>query len=1052
MRSSIFPSAIGSALFALMALANVSAADEGSDLLDLRTQVLDLRTAGRSREALPPAQRLAERAEQVFANQLQNLGVCVEALGLVYWDLGEYAKAAVLLQRVLSIREEIFGRNHSEVAVALSNLGLVYWNQGRYVEAEQAHRRALKIREQQLGMKHQEVGVSLNNLGLVLYAQGRYTEVEPLYLKCQAIWEETLIKDHPNLAMIYNNLANLFSSQSRYAEAERSYQRALAIREKLFGKDHPGVAATLNNLADLYTTQSRYAEADVLCRRALTLLEKSLGNEHPHVAVILNTLANLSARQGRPLEEVRFNQRALAIKEKTLGKEHPEVAKSLNNLALNLYYEGNYAEAKPLYQRALAILENAFDKEYVGVAILLDNLARLSSAQGEYAEAEQIFQRALTIREKAVGKDSLEVADTLVNMSESFFKQQQFAKAEPPAERAVAILDLVDAGAWDRFRGYSVRARLRWRMQKQNEAMKDLNHALDLIEQVRGQTSGGEAGLAQLFASSTFSEAYESMMDWQRELGNAGQVLTTIERCRARSLVDQLTTANIDLLAGVPADEATALHKRQATAKTALAQLEKQVDSMRADKETAEAPRVQKIKELESKLSVARDEVVQAYRAIRNASPVYRQMVGKDFKPSSLAEIQSRLVGADGLLLEHYLGATAGYVVIVPPAGNDARVELLSVSEDQGAVLGVKPGPLTETRMRAILSNEAGTGLLQQLRNASKAEAMTGRLAALWQVLVPETERKLLVEGQLKRCIVIPDAALAAFPFDTLVVEPGEPPKYWLDVGPPIVTAPSATLLMNLSESKANAEENSSNLPKKSALLSVADPNYGVPSVDAGLALVELSARSRYGVLRGDLKSLPFTGWECSWVTETFRKAGFDAGALQKAGAREASVRMYAPGRKYLHFACHGLVDQSHGNLFGALALTPGPNGAADPADDGFLTLAEIYELNLRGTELSILSACDTNFGPNQRGEGAWSLSRGFLVAGSKRVIASNWLVDDEAGASLISVFCSSVVKGKQSDQLDYAAGLQAAKRWVRGHEKWKSPYFWGTFVLVGPY
>src|SRR6185503_16267466 len=109
----------------------------------------------------------------------------------------------------------------------------------------------------------------------------------------------------------------------------------------------------------------------------------------------------------------------------------------------------------------------------------------------------------------------------------------------------------------------------------------------------------------------------------------------------------------------------------------------------------------------------------------------------------------------------------------------------------------------------------------------------------------------------------------------------------------------------------------------------------------------------------------------------------------------------------------HGLVDQSYGNLFGALAVTPGPAGAADPADDGFLTLAEIYELVLHAAELSILSACDTNYGPQQQGEGVWSLARGFLVAGSKRVVASNWLVDDEAAATLIYYFANNVAQGE---------------------------------------
>ena len=73
-------------------------------------------------------------------------------------------------------------------------------------------------------------------------------------------------------------------------------------------------------------------------------------------------------------------------------------------------------------------------------------------------------------------------------------------------------------------------------------------------------------------------------------------------------------------------------------------------------------------------------------------------------------------------------------------------------------------------------------------------------------------------------------------------------------------------------------------------------------------------------------------------------------------------------------------------------------------------------------------------------------------MAGSRRVVASNWLVDDEAAASLISYFCSSIARARRAGRPpDYAAALHKAKRWVRQQEKWKSPYYWGTFVLVGP-
>jgi CHAT domain-containing protein len=229
------------------------------------------------------------------------------------------------------------------------------------------------------------------------------------------------------------------------------------------------------------------------------------------------------------------------------------------------------------------------------------------------------------------------------------------------------------------------------------------------------------------------------------------------------------------------------------------------------------------------------------------------------------------------------------------------------------------------------------------------------------------------------------------------------------------------------------------------AVLTVGDPTYpGVAS--------HVPESSRFGAAGVSLNALPFSGVESNWVKAVFDPAGLVTGRLIKTSATEAGLRAAVEGRMVVHLACHGLTDNEYGNFFGALALTPGPRAKSDALDDGFLTLPEIYGLNLRSCELAILSACETNYGPQQQGEGTWALSRGFLVAGSRRVVASNWLVDDEAAASLMSYFCGGLASAKKQDQpCDYARSLHDAKRWVRQQEKWSNPYYWGTFVLVGP-
>ena len=348
---------------------------------------------------------------------------------------------------------------------------------------------------------------------------------------------------------------------------------------------------------------------------------------------------------------------------------------------------------------------------------------------------------------------------------------------------------------------------------------------------------------------------------------------------------------------------------------------------------------------------------------------------------------------------------------------------------------------------------ETGSGLLSRLNDPQRALEATPQLAALWTTLVPAEVRDLLKKREPKRLFVVPDGVLGLLPFEALVVAAGSEPQYLLDVGPAIAYGPSATVLQNLSQRSAEPPPNTVD-----PVLSVADPIYPesentLLASRSGDSRIDQSPASRYGSLGGRLTRLPYSGKESGWVKEVFESKGIRVTQLIRQQATESSFRFHAAQRRILHLACHGLADQQYGNLFGSLALTPGSRAADDPTDDGFLTLAEIYTLDLRRCELAILSACQTNDGPQQRGEGVWSLARGFLAAGAKRTVASNWLVDDEAAANLISYYTGGLAnaEAKSPTTADHAHTLHAAKKWVRDQDKWKSPYYWAPFVLVGP-
>ena len=147
------------------------------------------------------------------------------------------------------------------------------------------------------------------------------------------------------------------------------------------------------------------------------------------------------------------------------------------------------------------------------------------------------------------------------------------------------------------------------------------------------------------------------------------------------------------------------------------------------------------------------------------------------------------------------------------------------------------------------------------------------------------------------------------------------------------------------------------------------------------------------------------------------------------------------PGAAIFHFAGHGLSDRGPGGLLASLVLAPPTPGASSgvAGADGYLHLFELYGLDLT-CELAWLSACDTSVGPILAGEGAFALSRGFLVAGARDVVASLWPLRDESAAALASAFFAG--------SGDPAVRLRAAKLTLR--ERWPEPHHWAPFVLLG--
>ena len=145
---------------------------------------------------------------------------------------------------------------------------------------------------------------------------------------------------------------------------------------------------------------------------------------------------------------------------------------------------------------------------------------------------------------------------------------------------------------------------------------------------------------------------------------------------------------------------------------------------------------------------------------------------------------------------------------------------------------------------------------------------------------------------------------------------------------------------------------------------------------------------------------------------------------------------------RLVHFATHGFFNSEQPELSGLVLSLVDRGGKSQ---DGFLRLTDIYNLRLPA-EVVVLSACQTALGKEIRGEGLIGLTRGFMYAGARRVVASLWQVDDLATAELMRVF----YQGMLTEQLRPAAALRKAQRQLAQDPRWASPFFWSAFVLQG--
>ncbi len=969
----------------------------------------------------PAARRCYEQAlairKEALGEKRPEIAASLNQLGSLAKTMGDYAAARAYLEQALAIRQEIFGEDHPLTARSHNDFGVLLSQIGDYAAARSHLERALVICQETLGEKHQATARSLQNLGGLLAEMGDYAAARPYLEQSQAVYQEILGEMHPLNATLLNNLGAFLEMTGDYAAARLRYEQALAIRKTTVGDKHPDTAETLHKLGGLLDVLGDHAAARQHLEHALAIRKAALGEKNPDTAATLNSLAALfKSLRNYPAARSHYEQ-ALLILQETLGERHRDTGSLLNNFGDLLYAMRDYPAARRRHEQALAIAKETVGAKHPSVARSLNNLGLVLDALGDSPAAIRCFEQAVAIVQESLGETHPETALAYTNLADGFDKAGDGAAAAEATDRAQQIQNRHIARVLPTL--------------SEQEQLKFLTSTRGAFNDAlfRGLRRRDDARLCALSAAWLVNGKARG----QEALARSAQLTGAVAEARLaelRGVRKQLARLSLKTL---PAGQ-TESHRTQ------LALLRRQEEAL-----------IRKLGELTLGAATGEDPWIPLERLREHLAP---DAVHVNIACFGVFENQPQGMGNLKIWRPPRYAAW-----LVPPAGR-GQVTIIDLGE-------------------AKIIDDAVQELRQSLQQGDKIAREHGEPAAEQQTSAPLRQlAKLIFEpllphlGQARRLIISPDGQLWLVPWAALLLPDG---KY-------AVENYEISYVVSGRELVARGSQPSS----PQAPLVLADPDFDL-SVDQPRTTAQQVTAHDPGLRRGSVDAqqlprfvrLPATAAEAREIAPSLQQYAGVAPQVYIGREAQESVLKSARSPQVLTLSTHGffLHDQevtpqdyertleasrsavvtADGKVLENPLLRCGlvlagcnrRDGLPTDADDGVLTGLEIVGVDLRGTELVVLSACETGVGEVRNGEGVAGLRQAFQLAGAEAVVASLWSVPDLETARLMSSFFEHLAAGKSKAAALRAAQLERiASR--RGRSEAAHPFYWAAFTLTG--
>ena len=833
------------------------------------------------------------------------------------------------------------------------------------------------------------------------------------------------------LAHLLVHLASLQVMAGDVPKGEQNYTKAMKLAEEAGQSGDGERALALIGIGHLAVRKQQFAQADKLLGESLEIARRVYGEDDPNVALCLLRIGQMRQRRGdwgRAKEEM---QKALAIDEKVLARDDFAVLLILDSYADVFIDEQDWEGAKPILERTLTSAEKTMGPSNYFLSHQLQNLGIVARHQKDNAKALEYFWRAEKIREQTFGERHAGTATLLVNIGNVYVAAGEFAKALGIYQRALGILEetLGPYHEWSLITLGDI-----------SRAYLDVGDVARAVEYIKRENQGIEETVSMnLIVGSeqdrlAYIEKFSDVIDTTISTNVQGapgdrnaSELALLAILRRKGRVQDALADNLSALRRHLQPEDRELLDQLKTTSAALAKASLGGDPAGPDRERS--GQIALLEQKRETLEIEIDEHSQGYIERTNAVTVDAV---KAALPDDAALVEFAVFGPLDPFVIGSEETEARYIVYVLSKNHELQWRELGLASEIDQVV---------------------QAFRKSLQDPSSTDAR--ELGRKLDELIFRPARELA--AGTRHWIISPDGQLNFVPFEALVDQQ------------------SRFLVENQSISYVTTGRDLLRMkvmtPSRSAPLLVANPLFGEPAAELRTERKMVAndrARDRrrsvtVGEDRSNIYFAPLSGstQEAKQLRSLFPNARVLSGA-EASKSHLNSIR--AP--EILHIATHGFFLNDVRNSQAAPAPeSRGINGAAkvnNPLlrsglalaganvdvpgqDNGILTALEAANLDLWGTKLVTLSACDTGVGEVKNGEGVYGLRRAFILAGAQTVVTSLWSVSDYATRELMRDYYAGMKEGEGRGEALRRAKLAMLKR--KGQEH---PFYWASFIQFG--